>query len=57
MELGGIGLTNTQYARMIEILGKYDLGLSIFLGAHQSIGYKVRIDHRKSTLRIFLNSF
>ncbi|CAG0888254.1 unnamed protein product [Cyprideis torosa] len=40
-EYGGLGLCNTQYARLGEILGAYDLGLSITLGAHQSIGYKV----------------
>jgi len=32
---GGIGLNNTQYARIVETVGKYDLGLSIALGAHQ----------------------
>jgi len=39
-ELDGIGLTNTQYARMVEVVGKYDLGVGIYLGAHQSIGFK-----------------
>lgn len=39
-ELNGIGLSNTQYARLVEIVGKYDLGVGIFLGAHQSIGFK-----------------
>jgi very long chain acyl-CoA dehydrogenase len=39
-ELGGVGLTNTQYARMVEIVGGYDLGIGIVLGAHQSIGFK-----------------
>ena len=39
-ELGGVGLTNTQYCRMVEIVGKYDLGVGIALGAHQSIGFK-----------------
>uniref|UniRef100_T2MFX1 Very long-chain specific acyl-CoA dehydrogenase, mitochondrial n=1 Tax=Hydra vulgaris TaxID=6087 RepID=T2MFX1_HYDVU len=39
-ELNGVGLTNTQYARMVEIVGKYDLGVGIALGAHQSIGFK-----------------
>ena len=39
-ELGGVGLTNTQYARMVEIVGGYDLGIGIALGAHQSIGFK-----------------
>ena len=39
-EYSGIGLTNTQYARMVEIVGGYDLGVGICLGAHQSIGFK-----------------
>lgn len=39
-ELGGLGLSNTQYARVVEIVGEYDLGLGIALGAHQSIGFK-----------------
>ncbi|KAJ6644711.1 hypothetical protein lerEdw1_013630 [Lerista edwardsae] len=39
-EMGGIGLTNTQYARMVEVVGMYDLGVGISLGAHQSIGFK-----------------
>lgn len=39
-ELGGVGLSNTQYARMVEIVGAHDLGVGIFLGAHQSIGFK-----------------
>ncbi|XP_065766877.1 very long-chain specific acyl-CoA dehydrogenase, mitochondrial [Muntiacus reevesi] len=39
-ELGGVGLCNTQYARLVEIVGMYDLGVGIVLGAHQSIGFK-----------------
>ncbi|XP_077204052.1 very long-chain specific acyl-CoA dehydrogenase, mitochondrial-like isoform X4 [Paroedura picta] len=39
-ELGGVGLTNTQYARMVEVVGMHDLGVGISLGAHQSIGFK-----------------
>ena len=39
-ELGGLGLTNTQYARLTEIIGGNDLGLGIFMGAHHSIGFK-----------------
>lgn len=39
-ELDGVGLNNTQYARLVEIVGKYDLGVGIALGAHQSIGFK-----------------
>lgn len=41
--LGGLGLSNTQYARLVEIVGKYDLAVSICLGAHQSIGFKVSL--------------
>ncbi|XP_043359547.1 very long-chain specific acyl-CoA dehydrogenase, mitochondrial-like [Dermochelys coriacea] len=39
-ELGGLGLNNTQYARLVEIVGLHDLGVGITLGAHQSIGFK-----------------
>lgn len=39
-EYGGLGLNNTQNARMCQIIGQYDLGLGIHVGAHQSIGYK-----------------
>ncbi|XP_050313261.1 very long-chain specific acyl-CoA dehydrogenase, mitochondrial [Anthonomus grandis grandis] len=39
-EFGGLGLTNTQYARLVEIVGANDLGVGITLGAHQSIGFK-----------------
>ncbi|XP_065205014.1 very long-chain specific acyl-CoA dehydrogenase, mitochondrial-like [Planococcus citri] len=38
-ELGGLGLNNTQYARLVELVGS-DLGVAISLGAHQSIGFK-----------------
>ena len=37
-EYNGVGLNNTQYARMIEIVGGYDLGIGIGLGAHQVRG-------------------
>merc|ERR1719192_2959725 len=40
VELDGVGLTNTQYARLTEVVGGNDLGLGIHTGAHQSIGYK-----------------
>jgi len=40
-ELSGVGLNNTQYARLVEIVGGHDLGVGITLGAHQSIGFKV----------------
>ncbi|XP_032872230.1 very long-chain specific acyl-CoA dehydrogenase, mitochondrial isoform X1 [Amblyraja radiata] len=39
-EFGGLGLTNTQYARLVEIVGMHDLSVGITLGAHQSIGFK-----------------
>eukprot|EP01135_Chromosphaera_perkinsii_P001543 Nk52_evm13s207 gene=Nk52_evmTU13s207 len=39
-ELGGVGLSNTGYARLVEIVGGNDLGVGIALGAHQSIGFK-----------------
>lgn len=39
-DLGGLGLTNTQYARLVEIVGAHDFGVGITLGAHQSIGFK-----------------
>lgn len=39
-EYGGLGLSNTQYGRLCEIVGAYDLGLGITIGAHQSIGFK-----------------
>ncbi|CAL8325895.1 unnamed protein product [Lota lota] len=40
VDLGGLGLCNTQYARLVEIVGMHDLGVGITLGAHQSIGFK-----------------
>ncbi|XP_006899153.1 PREDICTED: very long-chain specific acyl-CoA dehydrogenase, mitochondrial isoform X2 [Elephantulus edwardii] len=39
-DLGGVGLCNTQYARLVEIVGMHDLGVGITLGAHQGIGFK-----------------
>ncbi|XP_067008435.2 very long-chain specific acyl-CoA dehydrogenase, mitochondrial [Anabrus simplex] len=39
-DLGGLGLSNTQYAKLAEIVGSHDLGVSVTLGAHQSIGFK-----------------
>ena len=32
---GGIGLNNTQYGRMGQNLGRHDMGVGIYLGAHQ----------------------
>ncbi|EDV27397.1 uncharacterized protein TRIADDRAFT_20833 [Trichoplax adhaerens] len=37
---GGMELKNTQYGRLCEIIATYDLSIGIFMGAHQSIGYK-----------------
>ncbi|XP_012539464.1 very long-chain specific acyl-CoA dehydrogenase, mitochondrial [Monomorium pharaonis] len=39
-EFGGLGLTNTQYTRIVQVCGYHDLGIGITLGAHQSIGFK-----------------
>ena len=39
-EYGGLGLKNTQYAKLTEVVGANDLGFGIVTGAHQSIGYK-----------------
>ena len=39
-EYEGMALNNTQFARLSEIGGHNDLGVSIFIGAHQSIGFK-----------------
>ncbi len=44
-EYNGVGLNNTQYARMVELVGGYDLGIGIALGAHQvrTIAYIMRM--------------
>ncbi|XP_058062012.1 very long-chain specific acyl-CoA dehydrogenase, mitochondrial-like isoform X2 [Anopheles bellator] len=39
-EYGGLGLLNSQSVKISEITGSYDLGMSIFTGAHQTIGTK-----------------
>uniref|UniRef100_A0A8R1HQA4 Very long-chain specific acyl-CoA dehydrogenase, mitochondrial n=1 Tax=Caenorhabditis japonica TaxID=281687 RepID=A0A8R1HQA4_CAEJA len=39
-ELEGSGFNNTQMAKVAEIVGAYDIGLGVTMGAHQSIGYK-----------------
>ena len=39
-EYEGLGMNNTEYARLSEILISEDAGFSIAIGAHQSIGYK-----------------
>lgn len=38
--LGGVGLNNSCSARLSELIGSYDLGVGVHLGAHQSIGLK-----------------
>lgn len=40
VEHGGLGLSNTAYARLGEIIGAHDLGIGVAMGAHQSIGLK-----------------
>ena len=37
---GGVGLSTTAYARVMEEVGGLDGSLAVTLGAHQSIGYK-----------------
>lgn len=39
-DLGGIGLNQTSYGRMIEEISKIDGSVALTAGAHQSIGYK-----------------
>ena len=59
-ELGGLGLSNTQYARLTEIVGANDLGLGIFMGAHQSIGFKGKMTAaitQKSSHQTFIRKF
>ena len=50
-EYGGLGLSNVEMARMCEIGGELDLSTSIFIGAHQSIGFKVRLTRTLSKRR------
>src|SRR6185503_10479843 len=39
-EHGGIGLSSTSYARVVQEVAAYDASLAVTLGAHQSIGLK-----------------
>ena len=39
-QYGGLELKNTQFARLIEIVGANDISIGTLLAAHQSIGYK-----------------
>jgi very long chain acyl-CoA dehydrogenase len=52
-ELEGLGLNNTEYARLTEIVGQNDLGVGIVMGAHQSIGFKVSFCHFLQILSVF----
>ena len=63
-ELEGLGLNNTEYARLTEIVGENDLGFGIVMGAHQSIGFKVSskrsflaIISEENSLRFFSRQF
>jgi len=40
VEFGGLGLINTQAARLFEIITGNDLAISVCTAAHQSIGFK-----------------
>ena len=40
IEFSGLGLINSQAARLFEIVSGNDLSISICTGAHQSIGFK-----------------
>ena len=37
-EYGGLGLTQVEYAKVMQLLGSYDANLTALLSAHQSIG-------------------
>lgn len=39
-EYGGLGLTNTQAARLFEIISANDLSISMCAGEHQLVGFK-----------------
>jgi acyl-CoA dehydrogenase family protein 9 len=39
-EFGGIGLSNTGYARVMEEIASWDGSVAVTLGAHSSIGFK-----------------
>ena len=42
--LGGIGMNNTKYARMAQNTGWHDMGLGIYMGAHQVYFILGRLD-------------
>jgi acyl-CoA dehydrogenase family member 9 len=39
-DLGGLGLSNTAYARVFEVVAAYNASVAVTLGGHQSIGLK-----------------
>ncbi|XP_058815272.1 very long-chain specific acyl-CoA dehydrogenase, mitochondrial-like [Topomyia yanbarensis] len=39
-EYGGLGASTTMYATLADAVGAVDLGLGVYIGAHQSIGWK-----------------
>ena len=39
-EYGGIGLSNTGYARIMEEVASWDASIAVTIGAHSSIGFK-----------------
>ncbi len=38
VEYGGLGMTQVEYAKVMQLLGSYDANLTALLSAHQSIG-------------------
>lgn len=46
VEYDGIGLTNTQYARLVEIVGSHDLGMYSCDGTktHMAMGKRTKLD-------------
>ncbi len=43
-EFGGMGLNYALYCRLFDIVGSFDGAVSVFLGAHQSIGYRALLN-------------
>src|SRR5207237_1455651 len=39
-EHGGLGLSNTAYARVMQQVASWDASIAVTLGAHSSIGFK-----------------
>jgi alkylation response protein AidB-like acyl-CoA dehydrogenase len=42
-EYGGLGFTQEQYTRVMEVLGGHDAGVAVFVNAHQSIGLRALV--------------